>query len=162
MKTLLIFTLLMFFLVACQNNDDDEFNREHIAGEYTGSLTYWPSMEESGTFLSSTDPSKGDEFKTSVKKVGSNYIMSFDKSFLYKIPDITVEIAPTKNSDVYAITTLPGQAYNSIFGQNTYNNQPSNYFAISKYPQVVNCDLTLRSNDPDSTYRLQIVILRIY
>ena len=137
MKTLLFFTFLTFLIVACQNNDDDEFNREHIAGEYTGSLIYWHSMEESGTFLSSTDPTKGWEFKTSVQRVGSNYIMSFDKSFIYKIPDITVEITPTKNSDVYAITTLSGQAYNSLINQNTYNNQASNYFAISRYPQEI-------------------------
>lgn len=157
---LVVILLLSIATYSCK--DDDEFNREHIPGEYTGNLIYWHTLEEGGAFLGSSDPSKGDEFKTTVKRVGSNYILSFDKSFIYKIPDITVEITQTNTADVYAITTLPGQVYNSAIKQHTYMNQPSNYFSISKYPQVVFCDLTLRSNDPDSTYFLEILIHRIY
>jgi len=162
MKIFLMITFLMIFTSACQNNDDDEFNRKQIPGEYTGSLIYWHSLEEGGVSLNSSDPYKGYEFKTTIKRVGSNYVLSFDKSFIYKIPDITVEITQTKTADVYGITTLPGQAYNSAIKQHTYMNQPSNYFSISKYPQVVDCDLTLRSNDPDSTYFLAIRVFRIY
>ena len=161
MKNLLTIILLVIFTVACQNNNDD-FNYEVILGEYKGTLSYFdsPGWDVMGNYI--TELSKWDEYKTTIKKVGSNYIMSFDTSFVYKIPDLTIEISPSKSPDVYGITTLFGQAYSAINKEYTYNNQPSNYFSVSKYPRVVNCDLTLRSNDPDSTYFIQMLIHRIY
>lgn len=159
---LLVFGFVLLSLVFSSCKNDDEFNLEHIPGEYTGSLTYWHSLEGDGVSLSSSDPTKGDEFITTIKRAGSNYVLSFDKSFIIKIPDITFEITPIKDSDSFTIITLPGQAYNSVITQKTYWGETSNYIWISKYPQVVNCNLSLRSNNPDSINFIEIRVLRIY
>lgn len=97
-----------------------------------------------------------------VKRVGSNFVLSFDQSFNYSIPDLTVEIASTKNPNVVAITTIPGQAFRSLNRENTYMNEPSNYFSSDEFIRRVDCNLTIRSNDPDSISSLTFIMLRIY
>lgn len=77
MKNLFIIILLMIFTAACQNNEE-EYDRELIIGEYTGELIYWNSIVGTGSNMISTDPSKGWEFKTTIKKAGTNYVLSFD------------------------------------------------------------------------------------
>lgn len=161
MRTLLIFTYLLILTAACQNNDDDEFNREHIPGEYKGTLSYYDSPGWDVMGNSITELSKRDEYKTIIKKVGSNYVLSFDKSFVYSIPDITVEIFSVYDSELVGIRTLDGQAFSSVSKSN-FKDQPPNYFWITRYPQVAVCELTLKSNDPDSAYFLSLTLRRIY
>lgn len=161
MKNLFFIILLMIFTAACQNNEE-EYDRELIIGEYTGELIYWNSIVGTGSNMISTDPSKGWEFKTTIKKAGTNYVLSFDQSFNYKIPDITVEINPTKTLNFYEITSLPGQSFYIPFNWNTYSNVTGNFLFIEKYPQVINCNFNLKSMHPDSTNFLDIRINRIY
>jgi len=151
---------LTLFCSACKK--DDEFNVELVSGEYTGSLTYWTSLSDGGVGNSRPDLSTGGDYKTTITKVGSNYILSFDKSFIYVLPDVSVEITRYINSEMAAIGTLGGQAYTSTSAVENVPNQPSNYFTIIKYPQRVDCNLSLRSNDPDSTYYLTLRLFRIY
>jgi hypothetical protein len=145
---------------ACKK--DDEFNVELVSGEYTGSLTYWTALSDGGVGLSRPDLSTGSGYKTTITKVGSTYILSFDKSFIYALPDISVEISRYINSEIAAIGTLVGQTYSSTSAVEHVPNQPSNYFTISKYPQRIDCNLSLRSNDPDSTYYLTLKLFRLY
>ena len=114
MRKLLIFCLLPIILTGCQN--EEEFNIEFIPGEYTGNAFYSSSGESGGVPLISSDPAKGRVFKTMVQRVGSNFVLSFDQSFNYKIADITIEIASVKNTNSVSITTLPGQEYSQNRG----------------------------------------------
>jgi hypothetical protein len=145
---------------ACKK--DDEFNVELVSGEYTGSLTYWTAISDGGVGNSRPDLSKGSDYKTTITKVGSNYILSFDKSFIYLLPDISIEITRYINSEMAAIGTLVGQDYTSTSAVENVPNQPPNYFSISKYPQRIDCNISLRSNAPDSTYFLTLKLFRIY
>lgn len=160
MNTRLLFVFILMLLSTCQK--DDEFNVEFVPGEYTGALAYFTSLNSGGVGINITDLSKADAYKTTISKIGSNYILSFDKSFRYTIPDISVEITSPMNSKLVAIKTIAGQAYSSSGELTTYPNEPPNYFSIDQYVHRVDCNLTLKSNDPDSIYFLHLALLRIY
>lgn len=159
---LILYYLLSVTLSFSACKKDDVFNTELVAGEYTGRLTYWASLSDGGLGFSINELSKGGDYKTTITKIGSNYILSFDKSFIYVLPDISVEITRNINSEIVAIGTLAGQTYSSTSAVENVPNEPSNYFTINKYGQTVVCNLSLRSNDPDSTYYLSLKLYRNY
>lgn len=159
MKTRYIVVLLIILLPTCKK--DDEFNTGLIPGAYTGAIYYFSSVDGGGPGLNDPDLSKSADYKTTITKNGSNYVLSFDTSFIYKIPDINVKIT-SFNSEIVNISTLDGQAYSSSNVLGNYRGYPANYFSIDKIIRRVDCQLTLRSNDPDSLYYLNFVLLRIY
>jgi hypothetical protein len=157
---LLIVLLILFS--TCKK--DDEFNTEVIPGEYTGSVYYWQLIhnDDGDHLINDPNLSSGMDYKTIITKDGSNYILSFDKSSIYTIPDISIKIISFINSDIASIKTLEGQAYSSSEATGKLPGYPANYFSIDKYIHRIDCNLTLGSKDPDSTYFLQFILLRIY
>jgi len=139
---------------------DEEFNSVLIPGEYTGIMAYYTSINGGivGTYIDSL--SKYPEYKTTISKSGLNYILSFDKSFIYTLPDITVQITSIESSQQAIIKTLEGQVYSS--SSIPASEYPPNYFYITKYPARIDCILTLKSNDPDSIYFLNFRLFRLY
>lgn len=157
----LLLSMLCLTLSYSACKKDDEFNTELVAEEYTGSLDYFTSIDggEVGNYM--PDLSKSGDYKTTITKIGSNYILSFDKSFIYALPDISIDIKRFMNTETAVIGTLVGQAYSSsTVGNNP--SEPSNYFSILKYPQLARCNITLKSNDPDSIYYLSFRLTRNY
>jgi len=127
-----------------------------------GYIDYFYSVDGGKTGYSHVpDLSKSEDYKTTITKNGSTYVLSFDTSFIYTIPDINIEIT-SFNSEFVNIYTQEGQAYSSSGALENVPGQPHNYFRIEKYFRLVSCHLTLRSNDPDSIYYLYFVLHRNY
>lgn len=74
------------------------------------------------------------------------------------LPDINLGITKEISSEIAEIGTQDGQAYAST----TAVENERNYFFITKYPKWIDCNLLLRSNDPDSTYYLTLILYRLY
>jgi len=159
MKTRYLVVFLIFLLPTCKK--DDEFNAGLIPGEYTGAIAYFTSVDGGGPGFNDPDLSKSSDYKTTITKDGSHYVLSFDTSFIYTIPDINIEIS-SFNSEIVNIYTEVGQAYSSSTALENYPGQPANYISIDKDIHRMDCHLTLRSNDPDSIYYLLFLLLRIY
>ena len=151
--------LLVILLTTCKK--DDEFNTGLIPGTYTGAIYYFPSVDGGGPGFNDPDLSKSDDYIITITKNGSNYVFSFDTSFMYTVPDMNIEIS-SFNSEIVSIYTQQGQAYSSSDALENYPGQPANYISITEYIHRVDCHLTLRSNDPDSIYYLNFILLRIY
>jgi len=158
MKTIQLVVLLIILLSACKK--DNEFDKALIPGEYSGALYYFPSLSGGETGNNDPDLSKSTDYKTTITRNGSNFTVSFDTSFIYTIPDISFEITSIENSEIAIIRTQNGQAYSSSYelgyGQN------HNYIQIDKYIHRVDFRMTLKSNNPDSIYYLDLGLLRIY
>jgi hypothetical protein len=157
---LLLISILSIALTFSACKKDDKFNAELIPGEYTGSIIYWTSNNGSFTGNSIPDLCKSPDYKTTITKSGSNYILLFDKSFVYTPPDINIEITSFENSQKAKFKILDGQAYSSI--DILRNSADHNYFYITKYPSRLDCSLILKSNLPDSTYFLEFSLFRLY
>lgn len=156
---LLCFLSTALSFSACKK--DDKFNAELIPGKYTGSIIYWTSNNGSSNVSSIPDLCKGLDYKTTITKSGSNYILSFDKSFVYTLPDINIEITSFEDSQKANIKTLDGQVYSS--SDKLYNPYVDhNYFYITKYPSRLDCNLILKNNDPDSSYFLEFSLFRLF
>lgn len=145
--------------MGCQK--EEEFNTEPLPGDYVGSLIYWTGNGINSFGSSVPEFSKLFEYKTTIRKSGSRYVLSFDKSFHYNIPDITVEISSNYNSDIVAIKTVDGQAYTSVV-RDYYLDYPNNFFQVNDFPGRVDCNLTVKSINPDSTSFLQFILIRTY
>jgi len=166
----IIAVIILFSMAIYGCKEEEEFDIELIPGDYVGDLRYWNSWGETWSTFDNTDFPNRKEIILSVKKIGLNYILSFEKSFIKnfpeipeipEIPDLNIEITPTKSSNIYVITILPGQAYNSLIKEYTYNNLPSNYFDTSIPANKVLCDLTLKSNERDTIHFLHMTIHKI-
>jgi hypothetical protein len=159
MKTRYLFILVIILLPTCKK--DNEFDTGLIPGTYTGAIHYFPSVDGGEPGFNDPDLSKSGDYKTTITKYGSNFVLSFDTSFIYSIPDINVKIS-SFSSEIVSIYTPQGQAYSSSGALENYPGQPANYISIDTYIHRVDCHLTLKSNDPDSIYYLNFVLLRIY
>lgn len=160
MKVRLIFPILLFLLINCKKKE--ELLTDLMPGEYTGSLAYFTSVNGGeGKYLS--DSSISDNFKTTITKAGSKYILSFDKSYFFTIPDISVEVTVSVNDYLKGISTIAGQEFSS-FNQvgGCYQNLPCNYFSFDKYVRRLDCVLTIKSNNPNNSFFLTFLLLRIY
>ena len=153
MKPILIVSVFFILLFACKK---DEFYRDNIPGTYIGQLVYYSSPDSGGSIITS------NLYQIKITRVGSNYVLSFDKSYKYQIPDLTVMIKSNYRENIFAIQTLEGQEYISSHIGGTYLDEPPNYFSVDKYPQVARCNITLKRSDPDSPYYLWFDVQRTF
>lgn len=158
MKPLLIVSVFIILLSACKK--DDELTLDLIPGEYKGSLNYIGLLSDGTWGGTNQGISVSDTFKTTIRKNGSDYVLSFDKDLPNKLPDISLQLLSRFGSEAVAIKTLDGQEYFSMVIPDYYQNEPNNYFSISKFPKVVNCNLYLESLD--KTHFLWLVLYRTY
>ena len=167
MNTRILLAVLIVLLSTCKGfdgHDDIEFDPSLIPGEYTGSMSYYGSKQGGGIGHKSPDLSKEDGYKTTITKAGSNYNMSFDKSFKYTIPDLSIEITSVTyvwGSHIATIKPLAGEEYSldnpipDVFA--------NNYIKVNTISRVRIMDLLeLKSNDPDSVYFLHLYFGRSY
>lgn len=158
MNTRLWSAVLLLLLSTCQK--DDEFNASVIPGEYTGTLNYFTSVQGGGVGDNVPDLSKSAGYKTVLTKVGSNYTLSFDKSFKYTIPDISLEFTSFFNYNTVMIRPVQGQDYSLSAIQ--FHGTPANYISVDEGFRIVTCKLELKSNAPDSIYFLHLYLSRFY
>lgn len=155
------FLSVLLVLVAC--DQDPGFNFSLIPGEYKGSLYYFSADGPNGSVVHVPSMSKVDEFRTTIIADGGlDYTFSFDKNFKYTIPDVTVEAFSIVDGATVALKTATGQAYSSSADLNNAPGQVPNYITNDAHVSTMRLDLTLKSNDPDSAYYLNVVVRRTY
>jgi len=153
------FIIVNTFLILSGCKKDDEINLELIPGEYIGTMSYFPSNNDGGVGYNIPELS-APEFKTTITKIGSDYNLSFDKSFKYSLPDIRVALIRNWNSEIVTIGTLAGQSYTTTSALDGYTNDPPSYFKTPKSTNAPECHLAIKSNDPDSIYYLLFTLFK--
>jgi hypothetical protein len=163
MNTRILFAVLILLLPTCKGYDDIEFDPSPIPGEYTGELQYFTSVQGGGLGDNLPDMSKSYGFNTTITKAGSNYTMSFDKSFKYIIPDLSIEITTVTyawGSHIAMIRPVVGEEYSlDIRAPGTLT---TNYISVNTINRQVYGSVELKSNDPDSVYFLHLYFGRSY
>jgi hypothetical protein len=152
--------LSALLLTTCEQ--DPGFNYDNIPGLYKGSLYYFTADGPDKVGVNVPNMSKTDTYRTTVTLDGDAYVMAFDEAFKYKVPDTRVEVFSITNGNTAGIRTTSGQTYSSSNAMNSFPGQPSNYFSDETHVRRVRCELTLKSNDPDSAYFLNFVLFREY
>jgi len=150
-------------LFTCEEIEDD-FDFGVVPGDYEGSLTYFTANQGGGIDINLPELSKTTGYRVSIANVGTGHRLSFDKSFKYEVPDIDVvenEYYSKNSASIVSIRTIDGQPYTTVVMQ-TYPGVPSSYFYVDEVLRNVKCILTLKSNNPDSVYYLDISVLRKY
>ena len=152
--------LVAVLLITC--TPEPGFDHAVIPGTYKGSLYYFTSAGADKAGVNLPAMSKTSEFRTVVTFDGSQYLFSFDNSFKYQVPDVQIEVFSIVNGNTATIRTKSGQTYSSSSALNSAPGQPANYISDDTHARKVRCELTLKSNDPDSAYFLNFTLFRDY
>jgi hypothetical protein len=155
-------SLVVFAAILTTCSPEPGFDFSVIPGTYKGSLYYFTSAGADKPGVSVPAMSKTSEFRTVVTLDGSQYLFTFDNSFKYQVPETEVEVFSIFNGNTASIRTKSGQSYSSSSALNSTPGQPANYISDDTNSRKIRCELTLKSNDPDSAYFLNFTLFRDY